>query len=156
MCRASCRARDVCGVARPADGARPPAQGDLNLNICEAHAFNTLDRFSLDVFVVNGWTGQARALPAQRLGRPCRAGLGACGGWAGGQRVGRPWRAPAARAPGRAGAAWQSARHRRQACAACSVSVLASTGFFVGARFPAAKDALALGAALRRRGSQAS
>ncbi|KAK9825662.1 hypothetical protein WJX81_007564 [Elliptochloris bilobata] len=32
--------------------------GDLNLNICEAHAFNTVDRFSLDVFVVNGWSGQ--------------------------------------------------------------------------------------------------
>lgn len=30
--------------------------GDLNLNICEAHAFNTKDRFALDVFVVNGWT----------------------------------------------------------------------------------------------------
>lgn len=33
-------------------------QGDLNLNICEAHAFNTKDNFSLDVFVVSGWTGQ--------------------------------------------------------------------------------------------------
>lgn len=33
-------------------------QGDLNLNIAEAHAFNTTDRFSLDVFVVTGWTGQ--------------------------------------------------------------------------------------------------
>lgn len=32
-------------------------QGDLGLNICEAHAFNTKDRFSLDVFVVNGWAG---------------------------------------------------------------------------------------------------
>jgi hypothetical protein len=32
-------------------------QGDLGLNICEAHAFNTKDRFSLDVFVVNGWGG---------------------------------------------------------------------------------------------------
>lgn len=30
-------------------------QSDLNLNIAEAHAFNTTDRFSLDVFVVNGW-----------------------------------------------------------------------------------------------------
>lgn len=30
--------------------------GDLGLNICEAHAFNTRDHFSLDVFVVNGWT----------------------------------------------------------------------------------------------------
>lgn len=34
-----------------------PLQGDLGLNICEAHAFNTKDRFSLDVFVVNGWAG---------------------------------------------------------------------------------------------------
>lgn len=33
-------------------------QGDLNLNICEAHAFNTTDRFTLDVFVVNGWSGE--------------------------------------------------------------------------------------------------
>ena len=32
-------------------------QGDLNLNIAEAHAFNTTDRFTLDVFVVNGWSG---------------------------------------------------------------------------------------------------
>jgi serine/threonine protein kinase len=31
--------------------------GDLGLNICEAHAFNTKDRFALDVFVVNGWAG---------------------------------------------------------------------------------------------------
>ena len=31
------------------------SQGDLNLNIAEAHAFNTTDRFTLDVFVVNGW-----------------------------------------------------------------------------------------------------
>jgi UTP:GlnB (protein PII) uridylyltransferase len=30
-------------------------QGDLNLNIHEAHAFNTSDGFSLDVFVVDGW-----------------------------------------------------------------------------------------------------
>eukprot|EP00892_Ulva_mutabilis_P010835 jgi/Ulvmu1/8123/UM040_0018.1 len=29
--------------------------GDLGLNICEAHAFNTSDRFSLDIFVVDGW-----------------------------------------------------------------------------------------------------
>lgn len=34
------------------------ALGDLNLNICEAHAFNTKDKFSLDVFVVNGWRGE--------------------------------------------------------------------------------------------------
>jgi hypothetical protein len=33
------------------------AQGDLGLNICEAHAFNTSDRFSLDIFVVDGWAG---------------------------------------------------------------------------------------------------
>ena len=36
-------------------------QGDLNLNICEAHAFNTKDKFSLDVFVVNGWKGEVRS-----------------------------------------------------------------------------------------------
>ncbi len=29
--------------------------GDIGLNICEAQAFNTKDRFVLDVFVVNGW-----------------------------------------------------------------------------------------------------
>lgn len=28
---------------------------DIGLNICEAHAFNTRDKFVLDVFVVNGW-----------------------------------------------------------------------------------------------------
>ena len=39
-------------------------QGDLNLNICEAHAFNTLDKFSLDVFVVNGWKGEVRHKPS--------------------------------------------------------------------------------------------
>jgi hypothetical protein len=33
-------------------------QGDLGLNICEAHAFNTSDRFSLDIFVVDGWTNE--------------------------------------------------------------------------------------------------
>ena len=38
-------------------------QGDLNLNICEAHAFNTKDNFSLDVFVVSGWTGQVSFAP---------------------------------------------------------------------------------------------
>ncbi|CAL5222770.1 g5183 [Coccomyxa viridis] len=32
--------------------------GNLNLNICEAHAFNTTDKFTLDVFVVNGWSGE--------------------------------------------------------------------------------------------------
>jgi hypothetical protein len=31
--------------------------GDVGLNIAEAHAFNSKDRFALDVFVVNGWTG---------------------------------------------------------------------------------------------------
>lgn len=35
-------------------------QGDLDLNICEAHAFTTTDKFSLDVFVVNGWQGEVR------------------------------------------------------------------------------------------------
>ena len=45
-------------VASRAPQAVIDTQGDLNLNICEAHAFNTLDKFSLDVFVVNGWKGQ--------------------------------------------------------------------------------------------------
>ena len=47
----------VCQI-RPQAQAALDTQGDLNLNICEAHAFNTLDKFSLDVFVVNGWKGQ--------------------------------------------------------------------------------------------------
>ncbi|KDD75399.1 hypothetical protein H632_c703p1, partial [Helicosporidium sp. ATCC 50920] len=32
--------------------------GDMGLNICEAHAFNTREHFTLDVFVVNGWIGE--------------------------------------------------------------------------------------------------
>ena len=40
----------------------PAPQGDLNLNIAEAHAFNTTDKFSLDVFVVNGWPGQVHTV----------------------------------------------------------------------------------------------
>ncbi|KXZ52483.1 hypothetical protein GPECTOR_9g527 [Gonium pectorale] len=39
------------------------ALGDLGLNIREAHAFNTNDSFSLDVFVVDQWTPQ----PGQNL-----------------------------------------------------------------------------------------
>ena len=35
----------------------PSMQGDLGLNIREAHAFNTNDGYSLDVFVVDGWQG---------------------------------------------------------------------------------------------------
>ncbi|KAK9864231.1 hypothetical protein WJX84_000463 [Apatococcus fuscideae] len=31
------------------------ALGDIHLNICEAHAFTTSDKYFLDVFVVNGW-----------------------------------------------------------------------------------------------------
>ena len=45
-------------IMRPQPNCCNLAQGDLNLNICEAHAFNTHDRFSLDVFVVNGWHGE--------------------------------------------------------------------------------------------------
>ena len=41
-------------------------QGNLNLNICEAHAFNTTDKFTLDVFVVNGWSGEVRQDPSSR------------------------------------------------------------------------------------------
>ena len=66
-----------------------PKQGDLNLNICEAHAFNTLDRFSLDVFVVNGWAGETAdeledvlserlaQLPPPGANSPPRGGAGA-------------------------------------------------------------------------------
>lgn len=46
------------------------ALSDLNLNIAEAHAFNTTDRFSLDVFVVNGWSQETEELEdllSQRL-----------------------------------------------------------------------------------------
>ena len=47
-----------CGVLYLREGM--PVQGNLNLNICEAHAFNTTDKFTLDVFVVNGWSGEVR------------------------------------------------------------------------------------------------
>ena len=46
-------------------------QGDLNLNICEAHAFNTHDRFSLDVFVVHGWSGQVHMRLGIEFGSLC-------------------------------------------------------------------------------------
>jgi hypothetical protein len=35
-------------------------QGDLGLNIREAHVFNTTDGFALDVFVVDGWSSEVR------------------------------------------------------------------------------------------------
>ena len=44
-----------CTMLSLTDWQVRPSQGDLNLNIAEAHAFNTTDRFTLDVFVVNGW-----------------------------------------------------------------------------------------------------
>jgi UTP:GlnB (protein PII) uridylyltransferase len=31
---------------------------EIGLNIQEAHAFSTLDGYSLDVFVVDGWVGK--------------------------------------------------------------------------------------------------
>lgn len=37
-------------------------QGDLGLNIREAHVFNTTDGFALDVFVVDGWNNDVSAL----------------------------------------------------------------------------------------------
>lgn len=59
-------------------------QGDLNLNICEAHAFNTKDKFSLDVFVVNGWRGEVRScIPIgwkQSSGLPRHRCRGCCTG----------------------------------------------------------------------------
>jgi hypothetical protein len=36
------------------------AQGDLGLNIREAHVFNTTDGFALDVFVVDGFNSEVR------------------------------------------------------------------------------------------------
>ena len=46
----------------------------MNLNICEAHAFNTLDKFSLDVFVVNGWKGEV-GISAALVSQPSAYGL---------------------------------------------------------------------------------
>lgn len=37
-------------------------QGDLGLNIREAHVFNTTDGFALDVFVVDGWNNDVSIL----------------------------------------------------------------------------------------------
>lgn len=46
------------------------AMGDLGLNIREAHAFNTTDGFSLDVFVVDGWAQDAsESSLSERLGQ---------------------------------------------------------------------------------------
>jgi hypothetical protein len=42
-------------------------QGDLGLNIREAHAFNTNDGYSLDVFVVDGWQGVRRVQYGNQL-----------------------------------------------------------------------------------------
>ncbi len=53
-----------------AEGIANAPQGDLNLNIHEAHAFNTSDGFSLDVFVVDGWQPE---LVSPRVGRAAAA-----------------------------------------------------------------------------------
>lgn len=45
------------------------AMGDLGLNIREAHAFNTTDGFSLDVFVVDGWNAEGNESLEERLGQ---------------------------------------------------------------------------------------
>lgn len=45
------------------------ALGDLNLNIREAHAFNTADGFALDVFIVNGWGHEENANIEEMLGQ---------------------------------------------------------------------------------------
>lgn len=44
-------------------------QGDLGLNIREAHVFNTTDGFALDVFVVDGWNAEVRGGPTVRVPR---------------------------------------------------------------------------------------
>lgn len=36
---------------------------EIGLNIQEAHAFSTVDGFSLDVFVVDGWAREVRPYP---------------------------------------------------------------------------------------------
>lgn len=53
--KTSISSRGNSGGAEP--GINGDLQGDLGLNIAEAHAFNTADCFTLDVFVVNGYTG---------------------------------------------------------------------------------------------------
>ena len=53
----------VCPLSTSSFTRLNSVQGDLDLNICEAHAFTTTDKFSLDVFVVNGWQGEVRSLP---------------------------------------------------------------------------------------------
>jgi UTP:GlnB (protein PII) uridylyltransferase len=40
-------------------------QGDLGLNIREAHVFNTTDGFALDVFVVDGWNNDVSGWHSQ-------------------------------------------------------------------------------------------
>ncbi len=59
------------------DSRAHKVQGDLNLNIAEAHAFNTTDRFTLDVFVVNGWSNgsveELEEVLSQRLQVPTTA-----------------------------------------------------------------------------------
>lgn len=61
-------------------------QGDLGLNIREAHAFNTNDGFSLDVFVVDQWQPQvrhgSRAYRAPQL-QVCTVAAEEQGHWAG-------------------------------------------------------------------------
>ncbi len=70
--------RPQCWVSRHAPSLRShplrgcvlrrcPTQSDLGLNIREAHAFNTSDGFSLDVFVVDQFQTEVRAA-CQRLG----------------------------------------------------------------------------------------
>ncbi|KIZ01398.1 Serine/threonine-protein kinase CTR1 [Monoraphidium neglectum] len=45
------------------------AMGDLGLNIREAHVFNTADGFALDVFVVDGWSGEVGESLEEQLGQ---------------------------------------------------------------------------------------
>lgn len=70
MATAGCMQTDLL-ITRQMSCFGAPSQGDLNLNIAEAHAFNTTDKFSLDVFVVNGWTGQVWRLANQDVHSFC-------------------------------------------------------------------------------------
>lgn len=56
------RALSSCSIPTPFLPCSPASQSDLGLNIREAHAFNTTDRFSMDVFVVDMFQLEVRAL----------------------------------------------------------------------------------------------
>jgi serine/threonine protein kinase len=56
-------------IPSPAPLQNPLPQGDLGLNIREAHVFNTTDGFALDVFVVDGWNSDIGESLEEQLGQ---------------------------------------------------------------------------------------